>query len=380
MSAIVAGLIVCELLPISLLTPIANDLRVTKGAAGQAVSATALSAMTASIASAPICRRFDRRLVLRAFGIFLVLSCMLASVATKYELFLVARIALGFGLGGFWSMAASVAMRLVPTVLVPKALAFMYGGTSLAMLIAGPLGSYMGVFIGWRGVFSVALLACVASLIWMWRAVPAIPPSSPARLSATFTLLLRPQVRNGILATVLFFCGHFAFFTYSRPYLELVSHFDAAGVSLCLLGFGLANMAGTFLSASMLRRNMKLTLGGVPLIMTLLTIAMAIIGNNPIVSATSMVGWGLLFGVVPVAWTTWLTWVVSDQIESAGGLQIACTQLAITTGSGVGGVLFDVGGIRAVLLGSGIVLLVSSLIVLLGATSSKTSTSFVQQP
>jgi predicted MFS family arabinose efflux permease len=72
--------------------------------------------------------------------------------------------------------------------------------------------------------------------------------------------------------------------------------------------------------------------------------------------------------------------VVSDQIESAGGLQIACTQLAITTGSGVGGILFDVGGIGLVLIGSGIALLLSSLIVLLGVTSSRTSTSFVQQP
>jgi predicted MFS family arabinose efflux permease len=72
-------------------------------------------------------------------------------------MFLAARIALGLGLGGFWSMAASVAMRLVPPASVPKALAFMYGGTSVAILIAGPLGSYLGVSMGWRGVFSLAL-------------------------------------------------------------------------------------------------------------------------------------------------------------------------------------------------------------------------------
>jgi predicted MFS family arabinose efflux permease len=374
MSAIVAGLIVCELLPISLLTPIATDLRVTEGVAGQAVSATALSAMVASILSGPICRRCDRRMVLRAFGVFLVLSCLLASFSTKYEMFLAARIVLGLGLGGFWSMAASVAMRLVPPASVPKALAFMYGGTSVAMLIAGPLGSYLGVLVGWRGVFSLALLVCVASLVWMWRAVPAIAPSAPARLSTTFALLLLPQVRLGILATVLFFCGHFAFFTYCRPYLEQVGHFDAAEVSLSLLGFGLANIVGTFLSASMLRRNMKLTLGGVPLFMALLTVGMAMFGTHPLVSASSMLGWGLLFGFVPVAWTTWLTLVVPDRIESAGGLQIACTQLAITSGSSVGGVLFDVGGIREVLAGSGIVLLLSALVVVLGLKTATTPT------
>ncbi|CAD6516069.1 Purine ribonucleoside efflux pump NepI [Paraburkholderia metrosideri] len=189
----------------------------------------------------------------------------------------------------------------------------------------------------------------------MWRAVPAIPPSASARLSTTFALLLLSQVRLGILATVLFFCGHFAFFTCCRPYLEKVEHSDAAEASLSLLGFGLANIAGTFLSASMLRRNMKRSLGGVPLVMALLPLGMAIYGTYTLVSATSMLGWRLLFGFVPVAWTTWLTWGVPDQIESAGGLQIACTQLAITSGSGVGGILFDVGGIKEVLIGSGIV-------------------------
>jgi predicted MFS family arabinose efflux permease len=83
----------------------------------------------------------------------------------------------------------------------------------------------------------------------------------------------------------------------------------------------------------------------------------------------------LLFGFVPVAWITWLTWEVPDQIESAGGLQIACTQLAITSGSGAGGVLFDVGGIREVLIGSGIVLSLSALVVLLGLKTTTTATN-----
>lgn len=60
MAMSVAGLVMAELLPVSLLTTMANDLGITEGSAGQAVTATVIIALCSSLFSAELTRRIDR--------------------------------------------------------------------------------------------------------------------------------------------------------------------------------------------------------------------------------------------------------------------------------------------------------------------------------
>jgi len=76
--------------------------------------------------------------------------------------------------------------------------------------------------------------------------------------------------------------------------------------------------------------------------------------------------WGMAFGAIPVAWTTWVTRIVPDEAESGGGLMVAAVQLAITTGAAMGGVVFDAAGVKAVFLASALVLLLATLVISLG--------------
>jgi predicted MFS family arabinose efflux permease len=59
----VFGLVTAEFLPASPLTPIARDLGVTEGLAGQAVTATAAVALVSSLLVATVTRGLDRRFV-----------------------------------------------------------------------------------------------------------------------------------------------------------------------------------------------------------------------------------------------------------------------------------------------------------------------------
>jgi len=76
--------------------------------------------------------------------------------------------------------------------------------------------------------------------------------------------------------------------------------------------------------------------------------------------------WGMAFGAVPVAWSTWLTRVVPDEAESGGGLIVAAVQLAITVGAAAGGVVFDAGGAHGVFAASAVLLLGAALVVFRG--------------
>ncbi|MFJ5160620.1 MFS transporter [Pantoea sp. NPDC088449] len=357
-------LVTAELLPISLLTPIASALNVTEGLAGQAVTATSVVGTIASLFIAAATRRLDRRHVLMMFSLFFIASNVLVSLSTRYSMLIAGRVLLGISLGGFWSMAAAIAMRLVPATKIPRALSIIFGGVSIAMAIAAPLGTWLGGLIGWRGVFGVTAMLGLIGILWQWRVLPEMKPNSQSTLATLFGLLKRPQFGAGILGMALVFGGHFAFFTYLRPYLEHAIGFGVNGISTLLFCFGVANILGTSLAGHMLRYSLRLTLALVPLVMALLAIALIYVEQSTTGVSVLVVLWGFLFGAVPVAWSTWVTRTVSDEAESGGGLQVAAIQFAITLGAGLGGVLIDHAGPYGAVIGSSVTLIIAALAIM----------------
>ncbi|PLN37564.1 MFS transporter, partial [Klebsiella pneumoniae] len=115
----VACLITVEFLPFSLLTPMALDLGISEGMAGQSVTTTAFVAMFSSLFITTVIGKTDRRYVVILFSLLLTLSCLLVSFADSFTLLLLGRACLGLALGGFWAMSASLTMRLVPMRVVP---------------------------------------------------------------------------------------------------------------------------------------------------------------------------------------------------------------------------------------------------------------------
>ncbi|EIU1680566.1 MFS transporter [Pseudomonas aeruginosa] len=341
----VFGLVTAEFLPASLLTPMAASLGVTEGMAGQAVTTTAALALPASLVIAAATRGIDRRWVLLVFSVMLIGSNLLVAFAPGLSAVLLGRGLLGIALGGFWTMAAATAMRLVPERDVPRALSIVFSGVSLATIAAAPLGSYLGGAVGWRNVFLMTAAIGVLALAWQWRALPRIAPSGSASLGTLLEVMRRPQMARGMVAVLLVFVGHFAFFTYLRPFLEHVAGVGVNGLSAILLGFGVANFAGTSLAGALLQRNLRLTLLLMPLAMGLM---------------------GLAFGTVPVTWSTWITVTVPDEAESGGGLLVAIIQLSIAVGAAAGGAVFDASGARGVCLAAAMVLLVAALTIFTG--------------
>src|SRR3954469_22063174 len=65
--------VTAEFLPASLLTPIAADLGVSVGAAGQVVTATSLIGIVAGLATAIVTRSIDRRVVLWSLTVLLIM-------------------------------------------------------------------------------------------------------------------------------------------------------------------------------------------------------------------------------------------------------------------------------------------------------------------
>ncbi len=361
----VFGLLTAEYLPASLLTPMAADLGVSEALAGQAVTVTAIVALFAGLLVPGLTRALDRRVVLLGFSALMVASNLLVAASSSLAVLLLMRILLGIALGGFWSMAAAVAMRLVPAALLPRALSIIFSGIAVGTVVAVPLGSYMGGRYGWRSAFLAAAAVGVVTLAFQWFTLPRLSSTKAARLRTVLEVLVRPGIGVGMLGCVLVHTGHFALFTYIRPFLESTTGIGPDGLALMLLGFGLANFAGTLLAGWMLHYSVRVTLVLMPALVG--ATALALVGLPATVAGQALLLalWGLAFGAVPVAWSNWVAQAVPDQAESAGGMVVASVQSAIAAGAAAGGAMFSVSGIAGVFVAAGILMLLAALLIAL---------------
>ena len=344
MALCVAVLIASEFMPVSLLTPIAGDLGITEGQAGQAISVSGIFAVATSLVIASLVRHIDRKRVLLSFSLLLVISGLIVTFAPTYTVLMIGRALLGIAIGGFWSMSTAIVMRLVPEEAVPRALAMVNAGNAIAATVSAPLASLLGDHVGWRGAFLLVVPLALLALVWQWTGLPSLPPRGRKGPGNVFRLLKHRQVALGMTAMFLLFMGQFALFTYLRPFLETVTGVGISTLSAILLLMGLAGVAGTWAVGHLLRSRLYSVVIVIPLVMALLAGALILFGSAPPAVTALLVGWGFFGTAAPVGWGTWLSRALRGDAEAGGGLQVAIIQLAITLGAAVGGIVFDAFG------------------------------------
>lgn len=341
LSLSVFGLVTAEFLPPSVLTPLASDLGVSLGAAGQAVTATAVVGAFAALLVPVVTSRWDRRLVLLSLLLLLGVSNLMTAAAVNLPMLLAARVVLGVSLGGFWSMAAATTMRLVPMPVLPRAMSIVFTGVTVATVSAAPVGAYVGDLLGWRATFLIAGLVGVAALACLWLTLPRLKPGATAGLKDLAEVAVRPRAMVVLALVVVVISGHFAGFTYIRPVLEQVVRLDVAAISLVLLAFGCAGFIGNFVGAFLAERDPKLAIITGSGLMTAAMSALVALGATPWLAAVALTVWGLAFAMLPVGFQAWMVADVPDRPELAGGLLTAAFQVAIASGAVAGGLLVD---------------------------------------
>lgn len=365
MSLCAMVLVASEFMPVSLLTPLATDLTITEGYAGQSISISGLFALVTSLFLTSIIGHTNRRTVLLFFTILMGISGIVVANASNAMILMIGRALLGICIGGFWSMSAATIMRLVPSHLVPKALAILNGGNALSTMIAAPLGSFLGGIIGWRGAFFCIVPIAIIAFIWLYKSMPSLPARHTyghrPKLSSVFKLLKQWKVTLGMLSTMLFFMGQFALFTYLRPFLETQTKVDFEMLSLILLVMGIGGLIGTFIIGDVLKTRLYSLLIIIPFLMMLIVIGLIYFAHSITVIFVLMALWGFLGTSAPVAWWTWLSKVLPHEAEAGGGLMVAIIQLAITLGAAFGGLLFDIYGFEITFVFSAIILAIATL-------------------
>lgn len=370
----VTSLIAAEFIPVSLLTPIAQDLNITEGQAGQSITMVGIFAVITSLLLAPMAKNINRRIILLTFSILLVLSNILVAISPNYSIMLIGRAILGICVGGFWSMASAVVLQLAPNKDVPRALSIVYAGVSVATIISLPLASYLGHLIGWRSVFFLAAGLGVIALLWQLFTLPSLPARLGNNFKNMFVLFKQNWIFLGITGTIFSYGGYHIFFTYLRPFLEQNLALQANLLTLILLVFGIANCAGTFTAGLLLGRFFRTVMIAIHLALAVLAVLLFLSHGNVIIDTVLVISWGFVFGFIPVGWSTWVTRTLADKAELVGGLSVAATQFSIGLAAGIGGVTFDRFGISGIFITSAIICIVSTIIITFCFTLYKKAT------
>ncbi len=359
MSLCVFALIASEFMPVSLLTPMAADLQVSEGMVGQGIAVSGLFAVLTSLSVSRLAGSLNRKALLLGLTALMAVSGALVALAPGYLLFMIGRALIGVVIGGFWSLSAATAMRLVPPHQVPRALAIFNGGNALATVLAAPLGSWLGAVMGWRAAFFCLVPLAAVALAWQWFSLPSMSVDKPREagsILAIFAAFKNRQVAWGMAACGSFFMGQFVLFTYIRPFLERVTRVDAATVSLVLLVLGVAGFAGTMLIGRFLGKRLYRTLATIPALMAVIA-ALLVPAGGWFAAVVVLLGlWGLLSTAAPVGWWSWVAEAMPHDAEAGGGLMVAVVQTSIAIGSTLGGLLFDSAGYGGTFVASATVL------------------------
>lgn len=335
------SVVTTEMLPVGLLTSIAETLSITTGSAGLMISLPALLAALFApfvvIASGGI----DRRWILCGLLALLVIANLASALAPNLFLMLAARILVGFCMGGIWAIAGGLASRLVPQNATGLATSIIFGGVAAASVLGVPLGAFIGDAIGWRWAFGIMAIFSALVLVFHLAVIPSLPVTGSANISQFITQLGNRKIQTGLFLTLLLVTGHFVAFTFVRPLLISVSGVDTQWIGAILFAYGAAGIAGNFLAGIAAARCTTFTLIAIAAGLALTPLLFITAGQSVTGGAGILIFWGLAYGGLSVGLMTWMMKAAPRALEIAAALYVGVFNTGIALGSWSGGQIVD---------------------------------------
>lgn len=341
-----------EVLPMGLLTVMADDLDRSRSQVGHLVTGYAVVVVLASLPLARLTQKLPRRLVLTAtLGVFGA-ATLLSALAPSYPVLLAARLVIGLTQALFWSVVAPAAVGLFPPERRGRVVARLAIGTSLAPVLGIPLGTWLGQQAGWRTPFVVmgalGLLACAGIAVLLPTIAPA--DSNSARGSA-------PDLRRYLLlifSSAVAVTGLLTVNTYVAPFLLDVSGFSPALLGPVLLATGLGGLVGTLVVGTLLDRHPWAAVVWPLGLATCALLSLFALGQYQPVAIALLTAIGVAFSAFAVAGQNRTLQVAPGSTDIALAGSSSAFNVGIAGGALIGGLLIDNTAVRSIALVGGL--------------------------
>ncbi|MGW5449781.1 MFS transporter [Streptomyces asiaticus] len=353
-----------ENLPIGLLELISASLRVSVSAVGLLVTGYAVAVALASLPLVHVTRAVPRRHVLTGLLTALVVSSLIASLAPSYWLLLMARLLTALAQALFWAVMGPVAVGLFAPEVRGRVVGALSVAGSLALVLGVPAGTWLGRQSDWQ--VPVAMLAALGlvSLVTIAVLLPTSPPEEEPAAYAT-----SPDVRRFatvLTAGTLSATGAFTGYTYIVKFLGDVSGFSSSTVSVLLVVFGIACLAGVSITGALLDRFPQSALPTAIATQAVGMLGLHAVGTHPVAAVTFMVLMGGALGPVFMVTQNEMLHCAPGRTDIALAANSGAYNAGIAAGAAIGALVLPLADVRGVFLAGGL-LTVGACAVLLGS-------------
>ncbi|MER5326277.1 MFS transporter [Streptosporangium roseum] len=339
---------VSEFVLVGLLPAIASDVHIDIATAGMLVTLYALAITVLSPLLTSWMSRYDARMMLAALMMVFTIGNLAVALSPNLAGLIAGRVAAGAAHGTVFALGAPVAASLVPKDKAARAIALMFLGLTVAMVVGVPAGTAIGTAIGWRATFAlVAALGLIAALA-VWALVPSTSGGQGVRLREQVALLAHRPLALTYAVTALGFGATFAVFTYLEPLLSRHAGYTPSKITGVLVLFGAATVAGNLLGGRLTdHRGAKFTIRTALIGLTISLTALLVTQNHPVAVAVNIAVWGVFAFLISPAVQTHAVDLASaygpGAQKAASGLNIAAFNAGIAAASFTGGLALDHG-------------------------------------
>lgn len=339
------GIGLTEFVIMGLLPEVADDFAVTETTAGYLISGYALSVAVGAVALTLALTRVPRKTALLGLMVLFIAGNLISALAPSYGVMMAGRVVAALCHGAFFGIGAVVAAQLVAPARKASAIAFMFGGLTLANVLGVPLGTLLGQAAGWRSTFWAITVIGVLAFAGIAALVPAHTGRGAEVSSARSELAAfrSPQVWFSIAITVLGYGGMFGGFTYIAFTLTEVSGFASGAVPALLVLFGVGLFAGNILGGRAADRDLVRTLQVALAALTVVLAVFALVAGSQVLTVVMLVLMGAVgFGTVPGLQMRVMAY--ADRAPTlASGANIAAFNVGNALGAWVGGLTLAAG-------------------------------------
>ncbi|WP_183407810.1 MFS transporter [Nocardioides marmoriginsengisoli] len=354
------ALVLSEFIPLGLLDELSRDLGVTEGRAGLFVVLPGLAACIGAPLVTVLAGSTDRRRVLLLLSATVLASNIWVVFAPTFAVALIGRAALGFAVGGFWTIGPPTATRFVADRHATRAASLVIGGISMATVISLPLGAWIVVVTNWRWAFVVAAAFAFVAVCLEIVAVPRLAPVGSVRWSTLLGVFSTRKARQCLGITVAAFGAHFATYTYVTPFVNQTGLPESA-LPVVLLAFGLVGVVSNLVGGWVLDSRLRPVFSGALLILGVALIVMPMTESLPALTVALIFTWGISWGLIPLSLQIWILAATPQARDGDQAMFVSVLQLSLAGGSALGGVLVDWLDVRTDYFLAGVVALLAGL-------------------